>query len=103
MDRIQRNSKNVVDKMKVSFFMVMFFLAVVVSNVKPNINYATPEQIAKDINGVGKSKSISIVQEREKGLFKDKKDFYTRVVKNKEYKVGDITYARIVKKYKIGE
>ncbi|MGL6185546.1 MAG: hypothetical protein ACRC1T_09240 [Clostridium chrysemydis] len=104
MEKIERVSKNiVVDKMKISFFMVLFFLAVMVSSVKPNINYATPEHIAQNVKGIGKSKSIDIVEERKNGLFKDKDDFYIRVVKNKDYKVGDIVYARIIKKYKIGE
>lgn len=103
MEIIKMDKKNIADKMKISLFMLVFFFSVMISSVKPNINYVSPEHIDNSIRGVGEAKSINIVKERENGLFKDKDDFYARVVKNKDYKVGDIVYARIIKKYKIGE
>lgn len=96
--------KNIINKIQISLFMLVFFFALALTNVKPNLNHATVEQIIADINGVGKVKSTHIVKEKnENGLFKDKDDFYVRVVNNKEYKVGEVVADRIVKKYKIGE
>lgn len=95
--------KGVVNKIKISLFMMVFLVALMFSNNRPNINYVDAQHIANAIRGAKDSKPSWIVQEREKGLFVDKEDFYTRVVKNKEYKVGDIVFDRIVKTYKIGE
>lgn len=100
---ICKNDRNVVNKMKISFFMIVFFLTVSISNVKPNINYATTDELVKTVKGVGRVKSLNIVNERKNGLFKNKEDFYTRVVENDEYSIGDVTYKRIIQKYDIGE
>ncbi|MGL5458892.1 MAG: hypothetical protein ACRDBY_04690 [Cetobacterium sp.] len=95
--------KGVVNKIKISLFMMVFLVALMFSNNKPNINYVDAQHISNAILGVKDSKSTWIVKEREKGLFVNKEDFHNRVVKNKEYRVGDIVFDRIVKTYKIGE
>lgn len=95
--------KGVVNKIKISLFMMVFLVALMFSNTRPNINYVSAQHISDSIRGVKDSKSNWIVKEREKGLFVAKEDFHNRIVKNKEYKVGDIIFDRIVKTYKIGE
>lgn len=95
--------KTVVDKIKISLFMLVFFLALMLSNNKPNLNYISKEQIAKEIRGIGAVKSSHIVTEKENGLFKNKKDFYDRIVMNGKYKIGDVVFERITKTYNIEE
>lgn len=98
------NESGAIKKIKISLFMMIFLFALAITNVRPNLNHLTAEQIANDIHGIGKIKSERIVKEREtKGKFKSKDDFYVRVVDNKEYRIGDTVYERIVKTYKIGE
>lgn len=93
--------KLIIQPIKHQVFAVLLMIAVLISNFKPNINYLTEEQIARDIVGVGPVKSHAIVMEREKGgVFKDVDDFKSRV---KSYGVGRIVVNKGVNKYKIGE
>ena len=95
--------KGVVNKIKISLFMMVFLMALMFSNNRPNINYIDAQHISKAIQGVGDVKSTWVIKEREKGLFINKDDFHARVVDNKNYKVGEVVFDRIVKTYKIGE
>lgn len=97
------NESGVIKKIKISLFMMIFLFALAITNVRPNSNHLTADEIADGIHGIGKLKSERIVKEREKGIFKNKDDFYVRVVKNKDYRIGDTVYERIIKTYKIGE
>lgn len=99
----ERN-KNVANKIHIPLLMMIFFFTLALINVKPNLNYATEREIDLSVLGVGTLKASQIVKEREEnGNFKNKKDFYTRVVNNKSYKVGNLVAKRITKKFKIEE
>lgn len=95
------NKKVIVEKIKPQVFMVLFAIALFISSFRPNINYLTAEQIARDIAGIGPIKSQAIVMERTKGgVFKNADEFSARV---KPYGVGKIVVEKAVKKYRIGE
>jgi hypothetical protein len=95
--------KQVVDKIKISLFVLIFFIALMFSDNKLNINHVSAQHISDAIRGIKDVKSMQIVLERDNGLFKNKQDFYARVVSDKDYEVDDIVFDRIVKTYKIGE
>ena len=95
------DKKLIIQPIKHQVFAVLFMIALLISNLKPNINYLPAEKIAEDIVGIGVIKSKAIVLERnEGGVFKDVEDFKNRVA---PYGVGNVTINKVVNKYKIGE
>lgn len=101
---MNKDSKGAVNKIQIPLLMMVFFFTLALINIKPNLNYATESELDLSILGIGTLKASQIIKEREdNGIFKNRDDFYVRVVNNKKYKVGDVVAQRIFKKYKIGE
>ncbi len=59
---------------------LIMMLATQITSAAININKASAEEIAKELNGVGSARAEAIVKEREKnGPFKDGQDLASRI------------------------